>query len=432
VNVVLDAASTSPNSDGVISLAQLERLSVWQSGYQCADQPSWAWVFQEVIDDSAVRTAWERTLSRYGYLRTVFIEDNGLLRRDQWPVAEALSKSFVVAEPEVFEEEVNKPLLFLGGVLTRIVHSVSGRESRIGLCFDHMIIDAGTAGMVIADLWRYLRGEDPTGPDPVTPDEFIRRELEAAQSHAVVERVLSHWRRNAEGLAYPPPYPGLERKPHMASRPEVAFAEVRLADLAGPRRIPLFDATAVLSAASAAIIRARAPGAGVSHFTTLVQGSRRKTAHDMRTIGFLANWLVMRLPASPDPATVRLRALRSLMGAMAVQDIHHAEVVRLLQPELYGARYQPREVVPPYAMFNYEDDVPQPRTARSAGLPLKIPQIINNNMHAGLFIDAMARTGGQVTVRIVADSAVFGEGFADAVTADLSRSVVGLSRSGGP
>lgn len=144
-----------------ISQVQLERLTQWQSGNRYREQPSYAWSFPKAIDEAAVLSAWTGLVARYENLRTVFLDDAGSLRREQRPTDATTAGTFVTTGPERFFDRLLEPLRLLGGPLTRIVHARSERETLIGVCADHLVIDGATLQMMFTDLWTLLGERSP-------------------------------------------------------------------------------------------------------------------------------------------------------------------------------------------------------------------------------------------------------------------------------
>lgn len=204
--------------------------------------------------------------------------------------------------------------------------------------------------------------------------------------------------------------------------PETAFADLKY-DAAGGARNGLARTAEVLGAFYGEVARLGVPGGeGADRLVTLLQGARRFTKKDARTAGLLANWLVASLPFTPQAATVRKAAAGALLQAMQACDLHHAEVVRLLEPELYGARYLPADSLAPYAMVNHRAELPEARIAGTAGVPLELPPAGPEVMDGGLRVWATESTDHSgVRMRIVVDATVFGAGYAAELAAGLRR-----------
>jgi hypothetical protein len=398
-----------------ISLAQRERLSVWQSGTRCHDQPTWAWRFPARLDPDRARAAWTEVLARFPSTRTVFEPDDtgGTgVSRDCWTPERTAAATFAAPGAGDFFEALCRRLELLGGPLVRLAWAADGTETLVGVCFDHLVVDGHVVRMLLSELWTRLSGEPVTRPDPLPDDDFVRAELAAAGS-AAAERDLEHWRRTTGGRTYPAPFPGLTRDPGVPAAPETAWCELELTD-----RSLLTRSAAMLSALTLSL--ARLTGHEGEPLTTLVQGTRRGTRAELQMSGFLASWLPARVPPVGSVAAATGTTTRALLAAMSAHRIHHAEVVRRLEPELYGARYRPAEVLPPYALVNYQTDLPAARVGGVTGERLAVPPVPGNILHGGLRVYGTDRADGRgASVRVVADAGAFGPGFAAAVAADL-------------
>ncbi|MET1072481.1 MAG: hypothetical protein ABWY11_07540 [Umezawaea sp.] len=268
--------------------------------------------------------------------------------------------------------------------------------------------------MILSELWGLLRGEDLNGPAPLSDEAFTRRERDAAASPAV-EVDLAYWRATSGGLTYPPFFDDLARDPGVPAAPETAVTAVDLSGSVGAGQARMSRAAALLAAVTASL--ARVSDTRSRHFTTLVQGARRTNRSELRMAGFLSTWLLAKVPVGVDVD----QASGALLRAMSAHSVHHAEVVRRLEPHLYGARYRRTEGLPPYALFNFQSAAEPPRLACGEGRVLTVPPVPGNILHGGLRIYGTEQTGtGAVDVRVVADAAVLGPGFADAVAADLA------------
>ncbi len=368
-----------------ISLAQRERLLLWWGNEYCLDQPTYAWIFPGRIDVEVVEVAWGRLLSRFGNLRARFVADSvDDIHRVDSALSGAIDATFVATDGGHFFDELCAPLTVLGGALTRMVHSIDGDETLIGVCFDHLVIDGHTLRMILSELWGLLRNESPAGPAPLSDEAFIRRERDAALSPAV-ERDLDYWRETSGGLTYPPFFADLERDPAVPAAPETSVTAV---DLSGPAdRARMSRAAALLAAVTASL--ARTTGTGSGHFTTLVQGARRTNRSELRMAGFLSTWLLAKVPVG---ATVD-QASGALLRAMGAHSVHHAEIVRRLEPHHYGARYRRTEALPPYALFNFQGAAEPPRLAGGLGRVLTVPPVPGNVLHGGLRVYGTEREG---------------------------------------
>jgi hypothetical protein len=136
--------------------------------------------------------------------------------------------------------------------------------------------------------------------------------------------------------------------------------------------------------------------------------------------GFLSNWQ----PASftvgrTDDDTVH-EVTQAVFRSLRGHPLHHAEVVRRLQPRWYGARYLPSEPLPPYALFNYLTEQEPPHVGGRPGRALQVPPMGAYRLHGALRVYGTERADGSgAAVRLVADASVFGAGFA----ASLARAV---------
>ncbi len=354
-------------------------------------------------------------MRRFHNLRTVFSEDSdGSARRHTADVTETLRATFATTDAGGFFDVLCARLELFGSPLTRVVHAHDGQHTLVGVCFDHLVIDGHTLRAITDALWSYLRGEDPAGPDPLPDEEFVLAELAAAGSPAV-ERDLDLWRELTGGRTYPTAFAGQTRPPGVPAAPETASCEIDI-DTTGPLR--LTRAAAVLAALTVTLTRTL--DAQDEHFTTMVQGARRATRRQLRMAGFLSSWLPARVRAGRSAGALAEGAASALLQATSVQSVHHAEIVRRLEPDLYGLRYHPTERLAPYALFNYLAEPPAPRLARSSGTPLAVPPVPGNVLHGGLRVYGSERPDGRgATIRVVADAAVFGTGFAETVAADL-------------
>jgi len=401
-----------------ISLAQRERLMLWQHGESCLDQPTYAWVFAVEVGQEVVRDAWTTVLSRFANLRTsFFVDSDETLTRRHLDTPAVVDQAFVSTDSDLFFTELCRPLSVLGGVLTRMVHAVDSGETMIGICFDHLVIDGHTVGMILTEFWGLLCGEMPRTPPPTSDAPFVARELAAAASPQV-ERDLDHWREKAGGLTYPPPFMGVSRNSAKSAMPETAFCEVDLSGLAARGRARMSRASALLSTLTVSLVRTL--GSDERHFTTLTQGTRRTNRSELKMAGFLSTWLLARVPVDTSAARGMDQSASALMDAMTAYSVHHAEVVRRLEPHLYGARYRATENLPPYSLFNYQVEPVLPRLSSVEGRKLVVPPVAGNILHGGLRVYGNEHPDAEtVTVRVVADASVFGPGFADAVAADL-------------
>lgn len=394
-----------------ISLAQRERLEVWRSGTRCHDQPTWAWAFPARLDPDLVRAAWAAVVTRFPSARTVFEPDGPDVRRVSWAPDRTAAATFAVAAGDGFFPVLSERMELLGGPLVRLAVAADGPGTLLGVAFDHLVVDGHVVRMILTELWARLSGEPVTGPHPLPDDDFVLAELAAAGS-AAAERDLEHWRRTTGGRTYPPPFPGMTRDPAVPVAPETAWGELTLA-------APSLLARSAAMLSALALSFGRLTGHAGEPLTTLVQGNRRGTRAELRTSGFLASWLPARVPPVSSTAAAIGPTGRALLSGLSAHRIHHAEVIRRLEPELYGARYRSSEALPPYAMVNYQTELPPARAGGVVGEPLTVPPAPGIVLHGGLRVYGHERADGRTAVRVLADAGAFGPGFAAAVAADL-------------
>ncbi|WDZ85828.1 hypothetical protein [Micromonospora cathayae] len=362
-----------------------------------------------------MRAAWANVLARFGNLRTVFtVTSDGRVGRGVAAAGDATRATFARAEPADFFDVLCARLDLFDTVLTRLVVAVDRRETLLGVCFDHLVIDGTTVRMVLSALWAALRGEEPPDPPPLGDARFVRAELATAGS-AEVDRILTYWRATTGGHhSYPAPHEGITRPAGVPARPETATVPVRLG---GPTGLPagrLGRAALLLSAVAVAF--GRTTDGTAPRFVTLTQGARRAGRNQQRIAGFLSNWLLASVPVARSAAVGAGPAAQAMLAAMAAGDVHHAEVVRRLEPDRYGARYGPSTGLPPYSLFNYLQQLPEPRIDRGTGRTLTVPPVPGNILHGGLRVyGSEPEHGADVAVRVVADAGVYGAGFAAAL-----------------
>ncbi|MFF4948445.1 hypothetical protein [Streptomyces chattanoogensis] len=403
-------------ADAPVSPAQRERLTLWASGRPSQDQPTFAWSFPCAVSPSRARSVWEAVVARYDTLRSVFADGgDGTFRCRREPAAAIAAQTFVETSPEEFFDALCAPVALLGGALARLVVSPGRDETLIGLSIDHLVIDGQCYHRVVAEFFAGLRGEEPAGPAPVRPDAFYRDELSAAGSPAG-DKVLAYWRRTTGGRTYPPLHAGLARPAGAAVVPETAHATVGFGPSAASARAPLTRSATVLAAVCAGIAETLDLPADGETFAMLLQSSRRSSPETAAMAGFLSNWQVTTLPVGRRAEELVEPAGSAIFRAARGHHLHHAEVVRRLEPALYGARYLPSEPLPPYALFNYltEQDVPEVNGV--PGTPLEVPPMGAYRLHGALRVYGTERADGSgAEVRLVADASVFGGGFAAAV-----------------
>ncbi len=398
-----------------VSLAQRERLTLWAAGTPSQDQPTFAWEFPAAIDEERVRDAWAEVMTRYATLRSLFAEEgDGVFSCRRGPVTMA-ADTCVSTPPETFFTQLCAPVDLLGGPVVRLVHSPAGPRTLLGLSIDHLVIDGQSYGRLAADLFALLRGEDPAGPAPATPDAFFREELEAAAGPAG-EKALAYWRRTTGGRTYPPLHTSLHRPEGTGVRAETAHCTVVFDPACRHARHPQGRSATVLASVAAATARTLELVPGRDPFTMLLQSSRRSNDEKLNMAGFLSNWQPATFPVAHTApelvADVTAAAFRALRG----HHLHHAEVVRRLEPEWYGARYVPSEPLPPYALFNYLVEQEPPHVDGHSGTPLDVPPMGAYRLHGALRVYGTERADARsAQVRLVADASVFGDGFAGRV-----------------
>ncbi|PRH77900.1 hypothetical protein C6N75_17925 [Streptomyces solincola] len=399
-----------------MSQAQRERLTLWAGGQPTQDQPTFAWTFARPITARRARAAWEALVARYETLRSMFEETgSGTFACRRRPADEIAAQTFVETPRERFFAELCAPVTLIEGPLARLVVSPGRDETLIGLSIDHLVIDGHSHARVVTDLFTRLSGGAFTEPAPTPADDFYREELRAAGAPAG-DKALAYWRRTAGGAAYPPLHPSLSRTPGAPVSPETAHCEVDFETSADCTRAPLTRSAMVLASVAAAIARILDLPAGEDPFTLLLQSSRRSGPEKLAMAGFLSNWQVAGFPVSHDAGQLLPEVSSAIFRSMRGHPVHHAEVVRRLQPELYGARYVPSEPLPPYALFNYLAAQATPRVDGTPGTPLDVPPMGAYRLHGALRIYGTERADSRgAGIRLVADASVFGTGFADAV-----------------
>ncbi|WP_329182115.1 hypothetical protein OG754_40140 (plasmid) [Streptomyces decoyicus] len=412
-----------------VSLAQRERLALWASGRHSQDQPTDAWSFGCEITAREARFAWDAVIGRYETLRSVFVQAaDGTFhcRRDDAETVAA--RTFVVASPEEFFPALCAPVDLIGGALARLVVSHGAGETLIGMSFDHLVIDGHTFDRVSADFFARLNGADLPGPAPSSADAFYRAELRAAASPAG-EKALAYWRRTTDGATYPPLLAGMTRPSGAPVIPETGHAAVAFDASAHHARMALGRSAMVLASVAAAIVRTLDLETDSEPFRILLQSSRRSSPAHLTMAGFLSNWQVASFAAGRDARQMTDDVGDAVFRSMRCHQIHHAEVVNRLEPELYGARYVPSEPLPPYALFNYLSEQKTPVVRGHTGAELDVPPMGAYRLHGALRVYGIERTDGSgAAVRVIADASVFGAGFAAAV----AQSVGTMATHGDP
>ncbi|MEU3838649.1 condensation domain-containing protein [Streptomyces sp. NPDC028635] len=406
-----------------VSLAQRERLTLWASGQPSQDQPTFAWSFAGAVDTRRARAAWHAVVARYDTLRSVF-EDTGAgtftCRRDGATAITA--QTFAVTSPQDFLGVLCAPLALIGGALARLVVSPGADETLIGLSIDHLVIDGHSYHRVVADFFSLLRGEEPAGPPPAPADAFFHEELKAADS-AAARKVLDYWRRTTGGTTYPPLHPDLARPAGVTVAPETAHTTVAFDPGAPYARTALGRSARVLAAVSTALLRVLEPADRTAPLRFLLQSSRRSSPEKLNMAGFLSNWQVTSFTVGGTADDTVHEVTQAVFRSLRGHPLHHAEVVRRLEPRWYGARYLPSEPLPPYALFNYLTEQEPPRIGGRPGRALEIPPMGAYRLHGALRVYGTERADGSgAAVRLVADASVFGAGLAaslaEAVSAD--------------
>lgn len=427
------ATAAAPDTASVpVSTAQRERLTLWASGRPSQDQPTHAWSFPCEIPAARARSVWGTLIARYATLRSVFTDEDGTLTCRREAAGHIAAATFVTTSPERFHTELCAPVDLMGGPLARLVISPGSGGTLIGLSIDHLVIDGHSYGRIVTELFALLRGEDLPEPAPTTADAFFREELSAAAGPAG-DKALAYWQRTTGGVTYPPLHPGLSRPEGAAVAPETAHCTVTFEPGAPHARSPLTRSSTVLASVAAAIARTLDLAPGQAPFALLLQSSRRSTDERLNMAGFLSNWQVAAFPVAHTAAELVDEVGNAVFRAMRGHHLHHAEVVRRLEPERYGARYLPSEPLPPYALFNYLGEQEPPRVPDQIGTPLEVPPMGAYRLHGALRVYGTERTDARAArVRLVADASVFGAGFAaavaEAVTAEQRRGTAGSTR----
>ncbi|WP_030437921.1 hypothetical protein [Actinoplanes subtropicus] len=406
-----------------ISLGQRERLTTWVRDGRAVDQPAVVYRFPAVVARTTFRAAWRSILTRYANLRTAFAgsPEEGFVATAR-PTDEVFERSFVETPEAGFAAAMLGDLDISGGVMARLVVATDAGTTLVGACFDHLVVDGVTIANILADLWSLLSGGGAVRPEPVSDQETIRAELAAADSPAA-DRILRYWRERTGGATYP------ALREDLAAAPSTDDATSERAEVVLPLppgrgalgSTQLGRAAQVLALCTGAMGNADRRRADDAPYRMLIQAARRRTEADQAIAGFLSNWLLLTIQPAVDPDEMLRRSAAALVRSLGTHHIHHAEVVRRLEPHRYGDRYRSTVPAEPYGLFNYLKELPAARIGALAGELLSPPSAGGSEIHGALRIYAFERGDlGTVRLRVFADPRILGPGYAETVVEQVA------------
>lgn len=344
------------------SPGQRERLARMTYDDSCSDVVQYVWRFAEALDISRLQTAWRRTVADVPALRSRFLRDGagqftgkvGVLPQGTGPTADSFGQA---ATLEQFWGHVAAAFDLNHAPLGRLVVLSDNNETLVGFAIDHIVSDAQTARLIIQRL------EENSLRSPVlstvdSDDDFTTTQIQIAADVFPGHRTLAHW--SSMGGPYPPLTAALVDRPRQPIEMQLRTFELAVDPASTPAHESGLPA-AILGSVSQALVStvARDSRTGL-RVNWIGVSSRRARPSQQQMSGFVANWIgiPVDLPQSASRAEAIIAAKRGIALGIRHQSLAHAEVVRHLEPALYGKRWGPGEHVPPYGLFNFRPPDP--------------------------------------------------------------------------
>jgi hypothetical protein len=315
----------------------------------------------------------------------------------------------------------NQPLDISQAPLARLICRSSSDDSEIILIIDHAISDGQTVRVLLRMLECVLADEPMLEVN--SGHDFIRGEWEAIGDSCLRRRALEHWQKL--GGSYPPltrqePFAGADQIDMRIAKIYIAFCQEAVDAIDGP--------AALLASVSRAVALespthcGRKSGMDVSWIGV---SSRRGRPSHQKILGCLANWIGigLRIDVSKQFASGVTQARRALVEAMRHQRIAHAEVVRSLDPSIYGERWRDGSTVPRYGIFNYR--APDPTLQILGDRGRFVQPDLKPTAHGCLRVDAIpSLEDGGIRVLLQVDQNIFGSSFVDTMLTELDRTSI--------
>lgn len=239
----------------------------------------------------------------------------------------------------------------------------------LGLCADHIVLDARSAQIALRDLLEIYAGRAEALPDlPVQFVDWAAWER-AYLAGPAFDRLMEFWRRTLEGLDPLPacglvdPSAGDHGNGAGLGRQELPIDPellLRVSAFAQARRSSVF---AVLSAVLKAVVcmyRRRAGDEAAEDVAVFGALENRANEAMSNVVGNIATSAVLRTSLASDPSLAELvDSERSvLFSALAHQELPHSLIVKELNPAQYGIRYRRDADIPAYLNFDMPEDEP--------------------------------------------------------------------------
>ncbi|RKH74771.1 non-ribosomal peptide synthase/polyketide synthase [Corallococcus aberystwythensis] len=298
-----------------------------------------------VLDEAALRRAFDEVVRRHDSLRTTFIEQDG---RPFLRVAPELELSVPGVDLSGHSEQEAWRLLHeasripfhleQGPLLRAVLYRLSKTEHLLLLTVHHIVSDGWSMGVLVremAELYRaFASGEpSPLPPLPLQYADYAAWQRQALQGEAL-EAQLHYWRQRLDPLAVLELPTDRPRPAELDSRGARTSLLLPLAVTQQLKQVALHEGRTLFSVLLAAfnVLLQRYSGQEDLTVGTPVAGRSRSELEGL--IGLFVNTLALRTDLSGDPSFRQLlgRVHDAALGAFAHQDVPFEKLVEVLQP----------------------------------------------------------------------------------------------------